>query len=359
MRQGFITQSGFKRRSMRSLKYGLLITLALLAFQTTGYGFQGAGGEEITKGSTTPKGPSKAKKVVPKKQPSLPSYTVPASGAPIPSAAPVLAEMVINTSLAECTVLLDGEIKGRTNSSGVLKLTALRPGSHIIMVRRNGYRDEQRNVELYGGRSDTFTLTLSRILTVPELLTNAEDAYRNARYGEVISSCREALASQPDNPRANLLLGEAYYMSGQTESAALLWKAISLGEVVTLPVKHHHGGALGILIGTTTGKFDDLCSGNLVLRKGLVEFHSKEKSNEDFSVALDKIVEVKNEAQKGGRLFVKVKVPKGNKDSDKKYNFHAPAAAIVRLKVSDVYCQDPSCGAAVDTLYALLQKLKQ
>jgi hypothetical protein len=337
---------------MRNFKYGLLITLALLTFQSTGYGFQGSAGEEVKRAPGSTKEPGKPGKAGPKKPPSLSARPVSTGGVPGAPPAPALAEVVINTSLADCIIMLDGDTKGRTNGSGVLKLTAVRPGSHIVTVRRNGYRDEQRNVELYGGRSDTISFTLSRILSVPELVTNAEEAYRNARYAEVLASCREALAAQPDNPRANLLFGQASYMTGQVDSATALWKALSLGEVVTLPIKHHHGGVKSLI----TGKLDDLCSGNLVLRKGLIEFQSKEKSDENFSVQISKLVEVKNEIRKGGRLSLKVKLPKGNKETDKTYNFHALAALVVR---PNVICMDPSCGITVDTLYTLLQKLKQ
>jgi hypothetical protein len=337
---------------MRKLKYGLLITLALLVFQSTGYGFQGGGGEEINKPSGPTKVPNKPGKPGAKKPPALPARPVSTGSVPSTPPAPTLAEVVINTSLSDCIIMLDGDTKGRTNSSGVLKLNAVRPGSHIVTVRRNGYRDEQRSVELYGGRSDTINFTLSRILSVPELVTNAEEGYRNARYDEVIASCREALASQPDNARANLLLGQAFYMTGQADSATPLWKALSLGEAVTLPIKHHHGNVGGIL----TGKFDDLYSGNLILRKGLIEFQSKEKSDENFSVQINKIIEVKNEIRKGGRLSLKVKIPKGNKETNKTYNFHALAALVFR---PNVVCVEPSCAATVDTLYTLLQRLKQ
>ncbi len=339
---------------MKKLKYGLLITLALLVFQSTGYGFQGGGGEEINKTPGPTKGPNKPGlgKSGPKNPTVLQPSRGPAGSSPGAPPAPALAEAIINTSLSDCIIMLDGDTKGRTNGSGVFKLIAVRPGSHVITVRRNGYRDQQRNVELYGGRSETISFTLSRILTVPELVTNAEEAYRNARYDEVIASCREALASQPDNPRANLLFGQASYMTGQADSATPLWKALSLGEAVTLPIKHHHGNVGGLL----TGKFDDLCSGNLILRKGLIEFQSKEKSDENFSVQINKIIEVKNEIRKGGRLSLKVKIPKGNKETDKTYNFHALAALVFR---PNVVCVEPSCGVTVDTLYTLLQKLKQ
>ena len=110
---------------------------------------------------------------------------------------------------------------------------------------------------------------------------------------------------------------------------------------------------MGIIV---TGKLDDLCSGTLVLRKGLIEFHSKEKSDENFSVPIGKLIEVKNEDRKGGRLSIKVKLPKGNKESDRTYNFHALAAVVAR---PNVVCGEPSCAATVETLYTLLQKLKQ
>ena len=337
---------------MKKLKYGLLITLALLVFQSTGYGFQGGGGDEINKPSGPAKDRGNSGKAGPKKPPVSPMRTGSAGSSPGALPAPALAEAIINTSLSDCIIMLDGDMKGRTNGSGVLKLTAVRPGSHVVTVRRNGYHDQQRNVELSGGRSETISFTLSRILTVPELVTNAEESYRNARYDEVIAYCREALASQPDNPRANVLFGQASYMTGQADSATPLWKALSLGEAVTLPIKHHHG-SVGVLL---TGKLDDLCSGNLILRKGSIEFQSKEKSDENFSVRIDKIIEMKNEIRKGGRLSLKVKLPKGNKETDKTYNFHALAAVVYR---PNVVCAEPSCSVTVDTLYTLLQKLKQ
>lgn len=333
---------------MKSIVFGLAMSLTLLACHTVGYGFQGRAGEKDKI--------EKSKENVPKPQPKgkgkAASPNVIYKTVPSGTSAPVLADLTVHTGLSDCTIIIDGERRGVTNNSGMIRLPSLRPGSHIVKVSKNGYRDAEQRVELFAGRSDSLSLSLNRILSVPELITTSEEAYRNARYDDVLAYCREALASQPDNPRANMLFGQASYMTGQADSATPLWKALSLGEAVTLPIKHHHGNVGGLL----TGKLDDLCSGNLILRKGSIEFQSKEKSDENFSVRIDKIIEVKNEIRKGGRLSLKVKIPKGNKETDKTYNFHALAALVFR---PNVVCAEPSCGVTVDTLYTLLQKLKQ
>jgi hypothetical protein len=132
----------------------------------------------------------------------------------------------------------------------------------------------------------------------------------------------------------------------------LLAKAIGLGETAILPVKHHHyGGLLRVN--------DDFCAGYLILRKGLIKFHSKDVSSEDFSVEPDQIHSLRDEAYKEGRLHLEITITKGSRDIIETYNFYPPSAALrqfmTRTKVS---CETRDCQTASLTLYGILQRLK-
>ncbi|MEK6300520.1 MAG: carboxypeptidase-like regulatory domain-containing protein [Acidobacteriota bacterium] len=270
-----------------------------------------------------------------------------------PAPAPRYAELTVNTGLPECSVLLDGQARGTTDRSGVFKLSSLSPGQHIITVRREGHYDGQSTVQLLAGRSEVVEITLTRKLSTAEVLKQAEDDYRGARYDQAIEKSRRVLNAQPDSSRANLLLGESYYLTGNAESTAYLVKAIRAGEDAVIPIKHHHRTGL-------TGVEDALCSGTLTLRKTSFEFHSLDMSGHDLTAGYEKITELKNEAGKAGRLHLKVGVPKGNKEDKKDYNFHVSAAVVRSNGVRQVaYCDSPSCLPMVETLYQLLQQLKQ
>src|ERR1044071_3176705 len=102
-------ETDMERKVMKYLKSGLFITLTLLSLQSFGYGFQGAGGEEGKKASDPVKEPNRPKGPGVKKPTALstrPGSTNGSSPVPVTSA---LAEVIINTGLGDCLILLDGE----------------------------------------------------------------------------------------------------------------------------------------------------------------------------------------------------------------------------------------------------------
>jgi hypothetical protein len=127
-------------------------------------------------------------------------------------------------------------------------------------------------------------------------------------------------------------------------------KAIEGGREVALPIKHHHRRLM----------WDDLCSGYLVLQKGYLEFKSHDKPSESFKAPASSIIELKPEPDSGGRVSLKVKLAKGNKMSDERYNLHVHFARVVADKrVTDVVCDPSVCNPLVDTIYRLVQKVKE
>ncbi len=348
----------------RFSKFSFALLLAFVLFcASTNYAFQGRGGEGIKPNSPgkpstpvtpTPKGRGKGRSPTKKPPVAKPS---PPSTAPAPTTpALTLAELIVNANSSGCTVIVDGEVKGTTNSANTLKIAALKQGNHTIIIRKDGYREEKREVALVAGHSETLTVELKPILSLADALTKAEEDYRAEKYGNVIESLTEIVKTNPENARVNLLLGKSYYMQGKADSWLYLEKAFNLGERIELPVKHRHGGNL------LKGKISELCTGIVVFQKSSFEFHTKDRKpdEEDFIVTASKILQIKNEAAESGKLFVEVLVSKGRKEAKEKYDFYSILADVGRDKgLATVSCSGARCQNMMETVYKLLQKFKQ
>jgi hypothetical protein len=295
-----------------------------------------------------------------------------------PSAPASAAELTIRSS-PNCAVLLNGQLRGETNHDGILNLPGLEAGSHSLIVRKAGHRDEQQTINLVAGQSNLVNIPLTPLLDSPsaptpkvrvrptepantvaprepasseETLNSIEQDFLNRNYSRVIAACLNILRRQPEQPKANLLLGQSYYNMGQyADSVEPLVKAVKRGERVILRIKHHHREPFGL--------DDALCSGTLTLYNGLFEFRSADRGGDDFSVPFSMITELKPEAYKGGRLHVAIARQKGSKD----YNFHVMRTGLRNINTNSkspyykVYCDN--CEQEVAALYQLLQQLKQ
>jgi tetratricopeptide (TPR) repeat protein len=332
--------------------------------------------------------------------------------------------LTINSSMPDCKVLVNGQPRGTTDSNGVLILPPLKAGEYKILLRRQNYEDLAHTVQVTVGleSSESFAMTplkgsltvvtsiagatvrvldvdypeavtnlsilpgnyevrvskpgyktvtravtimpgqpfslsvILEVMRVEEMLAQGMESLKQGNYSKAISIAREILASKPDEPKAHWLLGVGYFYSENYEAAvASLYKAISLGESVSIPVKHYHkiAGGFGGLY---------LCSGFLTLRKSTFEFHSSNKTGEDFSVGYDKLYELRPENPSTGRLHTKVGILKNKKEDKPNYNLYAPEADIRKVNfngtlVDEVYCSN--CEPKMDALYKLLQQLKQ
>lgn len=188
---------------------------------------------------------------------------------------------------------------------------------------------------------------------IEKSLSQAEADFRKQRYNTVITACTDILANTPNQPRAELLLGESYYNAGSAKGLEYLSEAINMGETVTLPIKHHHyEGVLKLNEG--------LCSGYVKLTKATFEFHSEETRAHDFTVPTDKIYDLRDESYKGGRLHLKVGIQTGGTEVAQDYNFYAPPAGLRKqMTIMRVYCENPACQPTAQTLYQLLARFKK
>ncbi|HEX8069562.1 MAG TPA: caspase family protein [Pyrinomonadaceae bacterium] len=184
------------------------------------------------------------------------------------------------------------------------------------------------------------------------LLAQAELDYGDRRYDAVVKAGREILAAQPDNPRANLLLGLSFLNQKRyANSTPYLTKALALGERIDIPIKHHHYIFLS---------GDAFCDGALSFSRNLFEFHSTSQAGHDFAVPFSRIYELVTELTYGGRLRVKVGIQKEKKEDRKTYNFHLPDAYISKKAGSTVntaFCD--VCQQDLTALFQLIQQLLQ
>jgi S1-C subfamily serine protease len=207
-----------------------------------------------------------------------------------------------------------------------------------------------------------------------EMVIKAETDFRNGRYDRVITACVELLKNNPDQRRANLLLGKAYYETKDYErSIPYLAKAIKLGEKVTFPITHHRRVFAGE---GDNGPDNDLSEGEIILQKESIEFRRTSErtktgvqvSDESFSAPLSKIYELKYETDKSEKLKMEVGIQyteKGvNKEKRRTYNFYPGDAKVehtgmklTSMAKTQISCV--SCSPVTKIIYNLLLNIRK
>jgi tetratricopeptide (TPR) repeat protein len=185
---------------------------------------------------------------------------------------------------------------------------------------------------------------------IEEALAQAERDLQDKDYRKAISVAEKVLAANPEQPKANLVLGLGYLqMKRYTNSVNYLSRAVALGEQVDIPIQHHHYVFLS---------GDAFCSGYLRVGKGVLEFHSSSVQKDDFSVPVSKVYEMVVDQMGGGRIRIKVGIDKGGKEDKRNLAFH-PLNAFIGKKsgssVNTIFCEN--CLADAQAVSQLLQQL--
>lgn len=82
------------------------------------------------------------------------------------------AELTINSSPPGCSVYLNSQLSGETNSDGLLNLRSLVPGRYSVALRKTGYAEAQRMIQVIGGQSQVVSLSLSQLNPEPATITS-------------------------------------------------------------------------------------------------------------------------------------------------------------------------------------------
>lgn len=182
------------------------------------------------------------------------------------------------------------------------------------------------------------------VTTVPVRgLDVIERNFSSGLYDDVIRDAQALIASKPNDPKLNRLLGASLFEKGQfQQGATYLQQAILLGDSVTLKVQRHRQFLLN----------EKLESGTITLSKTGLELQF---GNEVFKVPMNGIQKLVTE--RGGlasvsRLSLKAKGTEGDggKDKEKTFNFYGLAARIQDVPKGNatqaqVHCNESECQA--------------
>lgn len=226
-----------------------------------------------------------------------------------------------------------------------VKNLLVKPGTYRVNVYKNGYKTFSRQAALNSaGQKLTVEATLER-LPVENLLDAANGAYNQKNYWETIKIVRQVLIAEPDNPKANLLAGYAYYFSEKPSDAVyLLSRAVSFYQQVRLPVK---------IFRKKDGL--QLPAGTLSFNRGLLEFQCPSNPSLNFSVAQAGVQELSEKVDNFGIAHIILKA-RGvfNGKNDRETVLIYPDRAVVKASKKDLSCAN--CQIEQAALYELMNR---
>ena len=254
---------------------------------------------------------------------------------------PAAAILSVTSDVSGASIEIENVGEFDTNVENLL----IKPGTYRVNVYKNGYKTFSRQAALNSaGQKLTVEATLER-LPVENLLDAANAAYNVKNYWETIKIVRQVMIAEPDNPKANLLAGYAYYFSEKpTDAVYLLSRAVSFYQQVKLPVKVFR-------------KKDglQLPAGTLVFNRGLLQFQCASNPSLDFSVAQAGVQELSEKVDNFGITHIILKANGTfNGKSDRETILIYPDRAVVRASKKELGCAN--CQIEEAALFELMNR---
>ena len=321
-------------------------------------------------------------------------------------------------ALPGSAVQLNGVNAGTTDTSGILGLSGIQAGRHLLVARKEGYADAQATVTVVAGQSDVVELALvalSGALTVtaniPDVTVRIEGVgeYRLPVTGlEVPTGRRRVTASRPgflpveeavevrggEGATLELVL-ERIPVEVALEEAQGLFNvrryrdAARAAEAVV--TQYGDAGEAYLLLGKSMhelGRFDDsanflgraielgqavelpakhrhgglglragFCEGVIAVSRSVVTYRSAQGLDHSFVTTPDRIRAV---TFRDDRVAMRIAVLEGNRERERNFDFIHPdtvqrAADESGLR-TELYCR--RCDASLTVLLALLQRAR-
>lgn len=128
------------------------------------------------------------------------------------------------------------EIAGVGKFTGSVVRRPLRLGTYSAIVSRKGYVTATEQITLAAHNAELNRVVTLRKVPVSTLIAEAEAAMANSDLSTAESRLTDALETEPENAKANLLLGTLLHEKGESGAVSYFFKAIQGGETVTLDV---------------------------------------------------------------------------------------------------------------------------
>lgn len=243
------------------------------------------------------------------------------------------------TATVPGTEILVSSVGSFSNQITDLKL---QPGRYTITGNKLGHRNATTEVEIKLFETSNVNLSMFA-LTPEEMMTLASQSYEKGQYKNTISLTRMVIAAQPNNIKANSLMGTSLYANGDyDEAVTFLTKSILAGNATSLPILHRHGGSW-------SGK--TLCSGRLTFLSDSVEFYSTDFPSEGFVLPYAKLVDFNVKDRMRLNLKVMVKLPKNRKETEEDYNYYSTDAVATGKLIT--------CDQCLPKMRVILQLLRR
>jgi len=141
-------------------------------------------------------------------------------------AAPTL---IVTTTPADCEILIDDQAVRSTASSGGRRISPLSEGSHLVLVRKAGYRDGSKRVQVRAGEVTRIEMTLQALPaafelgeSLPGLEVMINGKQMSGRRVELPAGVYEVHFSgplfRPATQQISLSPGETYILDPQLET---------------------------------------------------------------------------------------------------------------------------------------------
>ncbi len=206
----------------------------------------------------------------------------------------------------------------------------LAPGTYRVSVYKKGYISDTKSVSINSaGQKEELSFVLNP-LPVQELLSTAADALLRNDSNLALRSSKRVLTVQPDNAKANLLGGLAYFKgSNPPDGVFLLSRAISYGETVSLPVR---------IFNKEKGNLQ-LIAGNLIFGRNSLEFKSANRPELNFLTSQTQFTELFEKFDEFGIKHISIKA-KGdfNGKADRRTVLLYSEQAAVRASKKELLC---------------------
>jgi PEGA domain len=330
--------------------------------------------------------------------------------------------LTIQSSISDCKVLVNGQLRGTTDIKGVLTLPPLKADRYRILLRKENYEEQAHTVQVTAGveTSETFTLTpLKGSLTIVPVPSGARVTVRGMDYPEGVRN----LPLEPGS--YNVSVSKEGYKTvernatiepGQPLSLSVILEVLRVEEMLAqgqdkfrqrdyaqaiaisrdilsakpeepkanllLGMSHFNYGnydaaVASLLKAISLGeqvqipvqrhtKFgmlaenDNLTPGVLIIGKNLLEFRAA-TGTAAFSVPFDKVYRVIQEDNRGGRVQIKVGNPAKKKDGGKDYNFHPIQAGLRQVMMGTsraIAIYCQNCLPVTQAIYQIVQQAK-